>query len=831
MPQLKKSVLFTAAFILNLSMNPFSAHAANIDADNFLDNYCSRCHNDDRMSGNWSLSMVDMQQLERGEALTEWENILRVTERGEMPPPNRPQPSREELNGFLTWLEGSLDGYAAAHPNPGRATLRRLNRTEYSNAVRDLLALDIDIREDLPTDDTGYGFDNIADVLSVSPTLMDRYLSVAGKVSALAVGIAPEQAYVTTYTLPKDGSILNQGIPSYDWRMSNELPLNSRGGGAFNYYAPYDGTYEISGYLNSNTNNEVDRLEDNRYATTVSLTAGPHSIGMSFRKSLKLDERVQVLRNSTDLVPLPVAPPTTLTLDFVVDGARVASTQVPSYYMSERYAQHNFLRDVVQIDVDGPYDISGLSSTPSREKIFSCQPNWLPFSEKRCAKRIISELAEQAYRRPLKGADLEPLLALYEDVADEADFEQGIAIAVQAILVSPSFLFLYEQDPIDSAPGDIHPINDFEFAARLALFLWSSLPDKALYEAAAHGSLRESEVLHTQIERMLADERADALIENFAGQWLYLRNLDYHRADVYLFPEFDAPLREAMRRESELFFSSILRDNSSVLRFLKSDYTFLNERLAEHYGIAGVSGPMFRRVSIPEGSSRGGLLGQASVLTVTSYANHTSVVRRGKWILDNLLAAPPPPPPPDVPALTMKKAGKVLNAREQLALHSEDPACSSCHVKMDPLGLALENFDAIGNFRLLEAAGPIDASAQMPDGTQFEGLPGLQDVLLERAEQFTSAFTQRLMTYALGRGLEAFDQPKVRKIVRTAKADDYSIRSIILGIVTSEPFNMRRTPDHEESNQPTVVSAGSGHCTEPAISGIDARLCPDQDAL
>ncbi|WP_317930578.1 DUF1592 domain-containing protein [Halioxenophilus sp. WMMB6] len=801
-PGFSTPLALAAAVLLGsfTSAQAAATEAAEDQADDFLEEYCSRCHNDERLSGNWSLSAVDTGDIAQGDGLAEWEAILRVINRGEMPPVKKRQPSPEERQAFTGWLTASLDGYAEAHPNPGRATLRRLNRTEYSNAVSELLQLPVDIREQLPTDDSGYGFDNIADVLSVSPTLMDRYIAVAGKVSRLAVGTANPAPYVTTYVLPKDGSILNQGIPSYDWRMSNDLPLNSRGGGALHYYAPYDGVYELSGYLNANTNNETDRLEANRVKLKVPLSAGPHSVGLTFRKQLGLDERVQVLHNSTDVVPLPTAPPTQLTLDFVVDGARVGQTSVPSYYMSDRYAQHNFLRDVIQIDVDGPYEVGGPGDTPSREKIFSCRPG-LFMSERRCASKIIRQLAREAYRRPVTDADLEPLLALYHQAADQGDFEEGITTAIQALLVSPNFLFLYEQDPANAAPGSVHPINDFEFAARLALFLWSSLPDEALLSLAESGQLREPETLAAELERMLADPKARALQENFAGQWLYLRNLEFHKADVYDYPAFDAPLREAMRLESELYFGHIVRENRSIMEFIQSDYTFLNERLAEHYGITAVSGPMFRKVTLPAGLPRGGLLGQASVLTVTSYANHTSVVRRGKWILDNLLAAPPPPPPPDVPALVTQRSGKLLSAREQLAMHSEDPACSSCHVKMDPLGLSLENFDAIGNWRTEFAQLPIDASAQMPDGTAFDGFAGLQRVLLQRKQQLTEAFTQRLLTYALGRGLEAYDQPKVRQIVQAAEADDYRMHSILLGIITSEPFNYRRTPAHDQVAQ------------------------------
>jgi cytochrome c553 len=770
------------------------------DAKAFLEKHCVRCHNDERMAGNWTLSSVSLDDVAKGTNLIDWESVLRVTQRGEMPPASRPRPKHEELAGFTDWLQGSLDQYAAANPNPGRATLRRLNRNEYSNAVRDLLGMNVDLSDTLPADDSGYGFDNIADVLSVSPVLMDRYLAVAGKVTRLAVGLGSDQPSTTTYLLPKDGSIFNQGVPSYDERMSSNLPLDSRGGGAFNYYAPHDGVYEINGYLNANTNNETDRLEDNRVSLRVPLTAGTHTIGLTFRKDLVLDERVEILHNTTEEIFLPGAPPIPLTLDFVVDGGRVGSTEVPSYFMSPRYAQQNFPRDVLEINVAGPYEVTGPGVTPARKKIFSCTPGFWPFTEKYCAEKILGKLACQAYRRPVTESDVSRLMKVYSTTREAVGFEHGVAAAIQAILVSPSFLFLHESDPQDAAPGVVHRISDIEYAARLALFLWSSLPDEELLSLAEKGKLREPEVLKKQMARMLTDDRALALEQNFAGQWLYLRNLEFHRPDIKEFPDFDVPLRDAMKRESEMFFSAIVRNNASILDFIKSDYTFLNERLAKHYGIPGINGPELRRVSLAPDSMRGGLLGQASILTVTSYANHTSVVRRGQWVLANLLAAPPPPAPPDVPALKAEASnGKALNAREQLAQHSKDPACHSCHVRMDPIGLSLEKYDAVGRLRELDAGRPIDVTTAMPDGRAFEGLFGLQDVLMESRHQFAGAFTERLMIYALGRGLEANDQPKLRQIVRAAQANNYPMHEIILGILTSEPFNYRMVPPHEKT--------------------------------
>jgi hypothetical protein len=767
------------------------AHAASHTA--LLDTYCSHCHNDDdKVAG---LSMDDLRDVDlaHGVHVEEWEKILRRASLGEMPPLNKPQPDAPARAAFVQWLQSSLDGYATAHPDPGRATVRRLNRVEYANAVRDLLGLKVDVSAELPQDNSGYGFDNIADVLSVSPTLMDRYVAVAGKVGRMATGLTSKREFVTSYELPKDGSVMNSGRPAYNERASDDLPLGSRGGGVVDYYARYDAVYEISGWLNANTNNETDRLNEDKVSVRLPLKAGAHRIGLSFRRQLAPDESVQTLRNDLDKVPLPTAAPTMLPLDISVDGVRTQTLSVPSYRMSPRYAQQNFPRDVLQIDVAGPFSPTGVGTTPSRERIFICKPA-AASAETACATRIISTLAHRAYRRPVTAADLAPLMRIYAAERANSDFEHGVEAAVEAILVSPHFLFLIEQDPQGSAPGSVHPISDLDLASRLSFFLWSSIPDDTLLQVAESGRLHDPAVLDAQVTRMLADPRADALTRNFAGQWLYLRNLDQQRPDITVFPKFDARLRAAMAQETERFFTYVVRTNRSVLDFIAADYTFLNQRLAEHYGISGVHGTAMRRVALDPSEHRGGLLGQASILTVTSYGNHTSVVKRGKWILDNMLAAPPPPPPPGVPALVTVHDGRQLNARQQLELHRSDPKCASCHMKMDPLGFALENYDAIGGYRTTDAGQPIDVSATMPEGTKFSGLTGLQQILLARKDEFTGAFTERLLTYALARGVGARDMPAIRKIVRRAAADDYRIQTIIKGIVESDPFMLRRTP-------------------------------------
>ncbi len=798
-----------------LAMSPMviaqtnDASFQNRDAAALLYDRCESCHNDYIFSGNWSVEDISADDIVHGRNLGRWESILKAVEMGDMPPADKKPLTAEQKAGLLQWLEVSLNNYSEHHPNPGRATLRRLNRNEYANSVRDLLALDVDISGWLPGDDSGYGFDNNADVLGVSTTLLERYISVAGKVSRLVTGTVGDNASKTVYLIPKDGSVKNSGVPSFDLRMSDDLPLDSRGGGSFDFYAPVAGVYEIAGFINANTNNEVDRLDIHRYSYQVDLSAGSHTIGLSFRKRLALTEHVPTVREGTSYVVLPDRAPTTLDLDFIVDGARIHSVNVPSYHMSDRFSQAAFLRDVQEIEVIGPLSntqhnnepssnssvVFAQNRTPSTQKIFICEPDNTPDSELDCATTIIENLSAKAYRRPVTHNDISPLLSVYQRARVDLDFKSSIATTIQALLVSPGFLYL--QEPMTQTPtsNDVYQINDTQFAARLALFLWSSLPDAELAEATQSGKLREPEVLQAQIKRMLASDKARALTDNFAGQWLYLRNLPYHFPDVFEFPQFNVPLRQSIERETELFFTRILKDNRSIFDFLNADYTYLNEWLAEHYSIEGVKGNAFRRVDLTEDENRGGLLGHASILTLTSNPNHTSPVKRGKWILDNLLAASPPPPPPDVPSLIAEHNGIALTAREQLEQHRQDPVCAACHVRMDPLGLALEKYDAVGAFRTVYAGQEIDVSAQMPNGTQFEGLQGLHTILWDKRERFAHAFTERLLTFALGRGLEPYDQPTVRQIVEQASTHNYQIHSIIEAVVISTPFNFKKVPE------------------------------------
>ena len=761
------------------------------DHQQFLTRYCQGCHNDRAKTGGMSVQPLKLDNLAANDET--WEKILRKVSLGEMPPATAAKPPKESLTEFSHWLSTSLDRNAAQHPDPGRATLRRLNRAEYANAVRDLLDLKIDVSNDLPVDDSGLGFDNIADVLSVSPTLMDRYVRVAGKVARTATGLGSRRAVTTEFPITKD--------PLSNQRASDALPLDSRGGGAFKFYAPYSGDYVINVELNQSAGDSIKRLPQNHIEAKVALKAGLHVIGASFPRLMTLEDSVMPITPAALRGQKPAGAASKVAVNVQLDGARVKQVMVDSYASGMLDTglpsdQVVFGRDIERMSVMGPLDIKGASETASRRRIFTCHPS-SALSETACARSILSRIAHQAYRRPLSEADIKPLMTMYAEGRKDGDFEHGVEAALELVLVSPSFLFMRESDE-GSTPGMAHRISDIELATRLSFFLWSSLPDAQLLAAAEKNQLSKPDVLKKQVVRMLADPKAEALTDNFAGQWLYLRRLEFQRPDKTIFPDFDERLRAAMATETSMFFSGVVHENRSALDFINANYTYVNQRLAEHYGIPGVHGATFRKVTLDPALHRGGLLGQGSILTVTSYENRTSVVLRGKWILDNLLAAPPPPPPPDVPPLDAVPGGAKLTLREQMEIHRKNPVCASCHSKMDPLGFSLENFDAVGGWRTSTAGKPVDPSGVLPDGTKFSGPSGLQDILLVRKDQFIEAFTERLMIYALGRGVEAANQPAIRAIRANAANDNYRINDIILGIVQSVPFTMRRTPNHAD---------------------------------
>ncbi len=743
---------------------------------------CVSCHNDKLKTGGLSLQHVDVSNVSPGAEV--WEKVLRKVRSGEMPPSNvrnRPQPA--EAEAFADFLELSLDRAFAGDPNPGRAPVHRLNRAEYSNAIRDLLAVDVRPGEWLPVDDSGYGFDNIAAVLSTSPALLERYMSAARRISRLAVGDLTLKPVEDIYDAKRDPI---KGVRNE--RLSDDLPFDSRAGISIQHYFPVDAEYVFKVRIPGPPVGENDP-EIDPYQVRVPVKAGLHAVGVtSPRENLKAESEAPGARGGgaggrgggVPQVPYPV--------DLRLNGARVKRFDVPGG-----------TPEVRQLIIGGPYNATGRGTTPSRSKIFTCVPK-TEKEELTCARTILSNLARRAFRRPVVAADIQPLMAFYEKGRSRADFDTGIQRALEALLVSPDFLFRVEQDPSRFTPGKAYPVNDLELASRLSFFLWSSIPDDQLLELAERGRLKNPVVLQQQVQRMLVDPRSDTLISNFAGQWLHLRNIETATPDPVIFP-FDEALRSALMKETELFVASVVREDRSVLDLLTADYTFVNERLAEHYGIPRVYGSQFRRVTLTD-TNRRGLLGKGSILTVTSYPNRTSVVQRGKWILENLLGTPPPPPPPDVPELVAKKDGKALSLREQMEQHRANAVCAACHGRMDPIGFALENYDGVGKWRTEDSGVAIDATGKLPDGTEFSGPAGLTQLMVTKyREDFVRTATEKLMTYALGRGVEYYDAPTVRSIARQAAQDKYRMSSMILSIVKSTPFTMRQASRGEAASR------------------------------
>jgi mono/diheme cytochrome c family protein len=769
----------------------------------FFDAYCVTCHNTKLKTAGLTLDTIDGADVP-GQAET-WEKVIRKLRSGAMPPLGARKPDRALALRVSDGLVEQLDREAVRMPNPGRPAVHRLNRAEYTNAIRDLLALDVDGPSLLPTDESGYGFDNIADVLSLSPGLMERYLSAARKISGLAVGDVHSRPVIQSYGVTE---MLLQSD-----RMSDELPFGSRGGMAIRHNFPVDADYVIRVRLRRGglvrdvisglgTKEQIDVRIDDRRVTVF--TIGGEYVGVVARNQNNQTDSAtaeqvayEQYRHDADSklnirVHVP-AGPRVLGVSFLKRGAPktegvgldhlpVLSTSFSSDAALEQSVEH--------VEIEGPFDVVGPGDTPSRRQVFVCTPQ-ADAEERACARQILTRLAKRAYRRPLTAGDVGSLMKAYDTGRDDADFAAGVRFALERILVSPDFLFRVELDPAGAVSGRAYRITDLELASRLSFFLWSTVPDDTLLDLAIRGRLREPAVLEQQVKRMLADRRLNALVVNFGGQWLRLRNMKGVAPDSRLFPEFDTNLREAFQRETELFLESQLREDRSVLDLLTANYTFLNERLARHYGIPNVYGSHFRRVELSD-DRRWGVLGQGSVLTVTSYSTRTSPVVRGKWLLENFLGAPPPPPPPNVPALAdAGDAGAPASVRERLEQHRRNPVCASCHAQMDPLGFALENFDALGKWRTVEGHTAIDATGVLPDGTRFSGPVEFRKILLARQDEFVGTVAEKLLTYALGRGVEYYDMPAVRTIARKSQASGYSWSSIILGIVRSTPFQMR----------------------------------------
>jgi mono/diheme cytochrome c family protein len=754
----------------------------------FLNQYCTGCHNDRTKAGGLILDGLDPARV--GDNSELWERVVRKLRMRAMPPAGSRRPDERGYEELVAYLEAELDRRAAAAPNPGRTdTFRRLTRTEYQNAIRDLLALDVDVADLLPRDDASYGFDNVGAV-GLSPTLVERYLSAAQKITRLAVGTPVPAPAVRVITLAPD--LTQEG-------HVDGLPFGTRGGTIVLHTFPRAGEYEIQVRLMRNRNENVEGLtEPHQLEVTLDgerlqlFTVTPNRNRMGdYYADEGVDKHLQLR------VPV-TAGPHEIGAAFLAKNAALVETERQPYDAHFNMNRHPRLQPAVHtVSITGPIGESSSAatgSTPSRQRIFVCEP--APRSDgSACAKQIVSTVARRAYRRPVGDRDIAVPLQLYEEARRQSGFDAGIEVALRAVLTSPEFLFRVERDPDSAKAGTAYRISDIELASRLSFFLWSTIPDDRLLEAAERGRLSDPAVLEAEVRRMLADPRAEALTTNFAGQWLYLRNLTAAVPNLRLFPDFDDNLRQAFRRETELFFQSIVEEDRSVLDLLDADYTFLNERLARHYDVPYVYGDRFRRVTLPKDSLRRGLLGQGSILTVTSHSTRTSPVRRGKWILENILGAPPPPPPANVPPLKEKApAGRPQTMRELMAEHRSNAVCAACHRSIDPMGLALENFDAVGRWRMRGDDGAaLDVSGSMPGGQTFDGVAGLRQALLARPEIFTGTLTEKLMTYALGRGVGYGDAPAVRTIIREAARDDYRFSAIIRAIVKSAPFQMRST--------------------------------------
>jgi mono/diheme cytochrome c family protein len=767
-----------------------------------LTKYCVSCHDDRRKTADLSLQNIDLNDTAAHAAILE--KVVKKLRSRAMPPAGLPRPDENTYTGMTAALETELDRAWAANPNPGRpAALHRLNRAEYRNAVRDLVAVDVDVSALLPPDAASYGFDNIGDVLGLSPVLLERYLGAARKISRLAVGDMTIGPSTDTYRVPSD---LDQ-----DDHIEG-LPWGTRGGILIAHYFPLDAEYVLKIRLARESVVDVVSGLTEPHQIEVSLDGGrveALTVGAELAKGKggKVAGKDSLLgdaylRTADERLQLKFPAPAgqhTIGVAFVKHtSAELETVREPFRRAAPENGDSHGQPYLSSVTLAGPFDASGPGDTPSRTAIFTCYPR-APREEDGCAQRIVSALARRAFRRAPTAAEVQALLGFYKQGRRGGSFESGLGLALTRLLVSPSFLFRIETDPAGVAPATAYRISDVELASRLSFFLWSSIPDEELLKVADERRLSDPAMLDQQVRRMLADPRSAAFVNNFAGQWLYLRNVQSSLPDRRLFPDFNENLRRAFRRETELFFESILREDRSVLDFLDADYTFVNERLARHYGIPNVYGDRFRRVTL-DGGVRGGLLAQGSILTLRSYPNRTSPVLRGVWILENLLGAPPPPPPPNVPDLKDKSAdGRLLSMREQMAQHRANPACGVCHARMDPLGLAMENFDAVGQWRTIgESRQPIDASGGLPDGTKVAGFEELRQALLQHSREFVLTLTEKMMIYALGRGVESYDAPAIRRIANDATANGYRFSTIILGVAKSVPFQMRRSADPGE---------------------------------
>jgi cytochrome c551/c552 len=794
---------------MSLQMGWISAQTAAPASNNAatLNKYCVSCHNDKSKTGDLSLEHRDLAHLASDADV--WEKVIRKARVGMMPPAGMPQPDPATRNELVQWLQTSLDRAAAEKPNPGHPLAHRLNRAEYANAVRDLLSLDVDSAALLPPDDSGYGFDNIADVLGVSPVLLEAYVSAAGKISALAVG--------DPHTAPGGQTFRVRQDESQDVHIEG-LPLGTVGGFLIKTTLPLDAEYSLQPKFFRTNLGVLRGLE---YPNQCEITVDGERVHLAslggdddFKASLANMTTAADAVEARCAVKLKLkAGPHSITAAFLRGSATENTLRLQPFIRSSNDtldpAGHPHFDSFI---LTGPFNATGSGDTPSRRLIFSCRPT-AAAQEEPCARKILTGLMHRAYRGEGTDKDLQRLLTFYSAGRAGGNFESGVEVALERMLASPKFVFRTERDPANAVPGTVYRISDLELASRMSFFLWSSIPDDELLRVASEGKLHTQPVLDQQMRRMLTDPKSVALIDNFAGQWLYLRNLRTMIPNSLEFPDFDDNLRQSFRRETELFFASIIHEDHNVLDLMTANYTFINERLARHYGIPNVYGSNFRRYTITD-EARRGLLGQGSILMVTSHTDRTSPVVRGKWVLDNLLGAPPPPMPANVPPLDESnvKAGHVLTMRERMESHRANPYCATCHKIMDPIGFSLENFDATGAWRTKEggtSGTSIDASGQLLDGTKINGPIELRKALVQNPEIFVGTFTEKLMTYGLGRGLSGADMPVVRGIVREAARNDYRFTSIVKGIIASSSFQMRIKAAEEtaEAPAPTVASS------------------------
>jgi len=780
----------------------------------FTKQYCITCHNARLKTGGLVLESRDFDHPSADADV--WEKVIRKVQVGMMPPGGAPQPDPATRRALVTTLSGALDEAAKANPNPGRPALHRLNRTEYAYAIHDLLDLEVDPATLLPPDDSAYGFDNVADVLGVNATLMEQYVSAAGKVSSLAVGDPDVSPAAEVYTIPQDAS---------QDRHVEGLPFGTIGGILATQTIQIAGEYELSAKF-FRTNLGVLRgleyehvLEYAVDGVRVHLTklGGPDDWAANLENNTLIADQIE--ERAKVRVPL-TAGPHEITAAWIKKSDAVDPVRTTRPVRSSHDTRDPLgIPHLSTFTVAGPFKPSGSGDMPSRRRIFTCKP--ATGAEERCARQIIATLVRRAYRGQGTDADIERLMGFFRAGRQQRDFERGIQVALQRVLASPKFVFRAEREPDQLAAGRAYVLSDLELASRLSFFLWSSIPDDELLKVAAESRLREPAALERQVRRMLADPKSERFVTNFAGQWLYLRNLTNHQPNSMMFPDFDDQLRQAFRREAELFFDSIVHEDRNVLDLMTADYTFVNERLARHYDIPNVYGSQFRRVTLTD-DARKGLLGKGAILTVTSRATRTSPVVRGKWILDNILNAPPPPPLANVPPLPEPdESGQVLSMRERMEAHRKNPVCANCHRMFDPIGLAMENFDAVGRWRARDGGSlgvAIDATGELLDGTKVDGVVSLRRALLRQPEMFVGTVVEKLMTYALGRGVAADDMPSVRAIIRDTSSHDNRFSSLVLGIVKSAPFTMRI-----KASTSAEATADRSPERETALTSVAAR--------